>query len=250
LVRQAKILLLDEPLANLDPQWRAQLREDISVIRENLQATFIYVTHDHLDATLTADRIAVLRAGHLQQIAAPHHLYEQPENIFVAEFFGFPAVNLFSGHLVRHLSQVWFRVSAAASDASTRGEAGPNRFLHTSDNAVSHDGKWSVQLDNHWSRVLKASSPLPAILGIRPEHISCVPPSPEAQMCSAVAAAIHRVQKTGPEAYLCARAAGIPFVARASAGFRADVGDGHPFYFETKSACLFDTQTGARLVPS
>jgi multiple sugar transport system ATP-binding protein len=248
LVRQAKILLLDEPLANLDPRWRTQLRQDISLIRENLQATFIYVTHDHLDATLTGDRIAVFREGRLQQIASPDTLYEQPKNIFVAEFFGFPAINLFSGHLVRHLDHVLFRVDGVASDPSSAAKADPNRVVQRCSNDSPAQEHWSLRLDDHWSRVLNGSAALPAFLGIRPEHISCGAPKPGAQTCSTVTAIINQVRRVGPELYLSARANGIPLMARAPADYRADLEKEYSFCFETKSACLFDSQTGGRIV--
>jgi multiple sugar transport system ATP-binding protein len=248
LVRQAKILLLDEPLANLDPRWRAQLRKDIALIRETLQTTFIYVTHDHLDATLTGDRIAVFREGRLQQIACPDTLYDQPENIFVAEFFGFPAINLFSGHLVRHLDHVLFRVSGAASDPSFGAKSDPNRVVPRLHKDSSDQEHWSLRLDDDWSRVLNGSSAVPAFLGIRPEHISCVSPKPGAQTCSTVTGIINQVRRVGPELYISALANGIPLLARAPENYRADLQKGYSFRFETKSVCLFDSQTGARIV--
>src|SRR5438270_1977231 len=94
LVRKPRVYLLDEPLSNLDAGLRAQMRAELRRLHQKLRATFIYVTHDQAEAMTLSDRIAVLRAGELQQTGAPREIYERPANRFVAEFFGTPRINV------------------------------------------------------------------------------------------------------------------------------------------------------------
>jgi len=94
LVRQPAGFLMDEPLSNLDPNLRLQIRMEIARLQRTLKITTLYVTHDQTEAMALADRLAVLRAGALQQVAPPLELYERPANIFVADFFGMPGMNL------------------------------------------------------------------------------------------------------------------------------------------------------------
>ena len=93
LVREAKAYLFDEPLSNLDALLRGQMRTEISRIQSQLNITTVYVTHDQIEAMTLGDRVAVLRKGVLQQVAAPRELYEQPVNLFVAGFIGSPPMN-------------------------------------------------------------------------------------------------------------------------------------------------------------
>jgi multiple sugar transport system ATP-binding protein len=93
LVRDADAYLLDEPLSNLDAKLRGQMRTEISRIQSRLDITTVYVTHDQIEAMTLGDRVAVLRRGILQQVAAPRDLYEQPVNLFVAGFIGSPPMN-------------------------------------------------------------------------------------------------------------------------------------------------------------
>jgi len=97
IVRDPAVFLFDEPLSNLDAKLRVQTRAEISKLHQRLGTTFIYVTHDQVEALTMADRIAVLRDGVLQQVDSPQHLYDHPNNIFVAGFIGSPAMNFFSG---------------------------------------------------------------------------------------------------------------------------------------------------------
>ncbi|MHB8876446.1 MAG: ABC transporter ATP-binding protein, partial [Myxococcaceae bacterium] len=94
LVRRPKVFLFDEPLSNLDAGLRAQTRAEIKKLHEELRATFIYVTHDQTEAMTLSDRVALMREGELQQVGGPRELYGAPRNLFVARFFGSPAINL------------------------------------------------------------------------------------------------------------------------------------------------------------
>jgi multiple sugar transport system ATP-binding protein len=95
IVREPVAFLLDEPLSNLDAKLRVQMRAELSKLHERLGTTFIYVTHDQIEAMTMASRIAVLDKGVLQQVGTPEELYDRPANVFVAGFIGSPAMNFF-----------------------------------------------------------------------------------------------------------------------------------------------------------
>ncbi len=94
MVRDPKVFLFDEPLSNLDAKLRVQMRTEIKKLRDRLRATTIYVTHDQVEAMTLADRIVVLRGGHIEQVGTPEEIYDRPASAFVAGFMGAPAMNL------------------------------------------------------------------------------------------------------------------------------------------------------------
>jgi multiple sugar transport system ATP-binding protein len=95
IVREPKAFLMDEPLSNLDAKLRVQMRSVVSRLQDRLGTTTVYVTHDQTEAMTLGDRVAVMRAGVIQQVASPKELYEEPVNLFVAGFIGSPAMNFF-----------------------------------------------------------------------------------------------------------------------------------------------------------
>jgi multiple sugar transport system ATP-binding protein len=99
LVREAAVLLFDEPLSNLDAKLRAELRRELKLLHQTLGNTMIYVTHDQVEAMTLASRIVVMKSGVIQQIGTPSAVYEQPANLFVAGFLGSPAINLVPGRV-------------------------------------------------------------------------------------------------------------------------------------------------------
>ena len=99
IVREPKVFLFDEPLSNLDAKLRVQTRAEITKLHQRLQTTFIYVTHDQVEAMTMASRIAVMKDGILQQIDSPQNLYDRPSNVFVAGFIGSPAMNFFEAKI-------------------------------------------------------------------------------------------------------------------------------------------------------
>jgi multiple sugar transport system ATP-binding protein len=101
IVREPQAFLMDEPLSNLDAKLRVQMRAEISALQRELGVTTIYVTHDQVEAMTMGDRVAVMRKGELQQVAAPEELYDHPVNLFVAGFIGSPAMNLLEARLER-----------------------------------------------------------------------------------------------------------------------------------------------------
>ena len=99
IVRNPKVFLLDEPLSNLDAKLRATMRSEIIKLHDQLGATFIYVTHDQVEAMTMGTRIVVMKDGFVQQIGAPQELYDHPINTFVAGFIGTPQMNFFDGRI-------------------------------------------------------------------------------------------------------------------------------------------------------
>ncbi len=95
IVREPEVFLFDEPLSNLDAALRVQTRLEIARLHERLGSTMIYVTHDQVEAMTLADKIVVLRGGHIEQVGSPIELYERPQNTFVAQFIGSPKMNFF-----------------------------------------------------------------------------------------------------------------------------------------------------------
>jgi multiple sugar transport system ATP-binding protein len=115
IVRQPKLFLFDEPLSNLDAPLRAQMRKELKRLHQQLRTTFLYVTHDQEEALSLSDRIAVMRGGRVQQCGTPEEIYDRPTNIFVAPFFGSPAINLFDAQLEEREGAVWARVNGEVS---------------------------------------------------------------------------------------------------------------------------------------
>jgi len=101
IVREPKVFLMDEPLSNLDAKLRNQMRAEIIKLRQKINTTFIYVTHDQTEAMTLGDRIVIMRDGHIQQIGTPQEVFEHPANLFVAGFIGTPMMNFFDAQLVK-----------------------------------------------------------------------------------------------------------------------------------------------------
>ena len=99
IVRDPVVFLLDEPLSNLDAKLRGAMRKELTMLHERLGSTFIYVTHDQIEALTLATRIVVMKDGYVQQIATPKEMFERPENLFVAGFIGTPPCNFYNGKI-------------------------------------------------------------------------------------------------------------------------------------------------------
>ncbi len=145
MVRDPQVFLFDEPLSNLDAKLRVQMRAEIKRLHQRVKATMIYVTHDQVEAMTLGDRVAAMRDGVLQQFDVPQMLYDRPENLFVAEFIGSPAMNLVGADLVR-------------ADGALAIEFGEHR-LPVGDELVNA------------RPALRAFEGKPVILGIRPEDL-------------------------------------------------------------------------------
>ncbi len=99
MVRDSKVFLMDEPLSNLDAKLRNQMRAEIILLRQQLDTTFVYVTHDQTEAMTLGDRIVIMKDGFTQQIGTPEEVFEKPANLFVAEFIGAPKMNIMEAEL-------------------------------------------------------------------------------------------------------------------------------------------------------
>ncbi len=125
IVRSPSAFLMDEPLSNLDAKLRVQMRTEISRIQQRFETTTIYVTHDQTEALTLGDRIAVMRAGVLQQVGPPSELYGRPKNLFVAGFIGSPSMNFLPGELDGDNVKLPFGTLAIPERLRGRLEAGP-----------------------------------------------------------------------------------------------------------------------------
>ena len=101
IVRDPSVMLMDEPLSNLDAKLRNQMRAEIIRLRQRINTTFIYVTHDQTEAMTLGDRIVIMKDGYIQQIGTPQEVFNHPRNLFVAEFIGSPKMNMFDAKLVK-----------------------------------------------------------------------------------------------------------------------------------------------------
>src|SRR5213076_1137457 len=97
IVRDPQVFLFDEPLSNLDAKLRVAMRTEIRALHQRLRATSIYVTHDQVEAMTMADRMVVMNAGRIEQIGRPLDVYDQPATLYVAQFIGSPAINVWTG---------------------------------------------------------------------------------------------------------------------------------------------------------
>src|SRR3954454_865668 len=170
IVREPKAFLMDEPLSNLDAKLRVEMRAAVSRLQQRLDTTTVYVTHDQTEAMTLGHRVAVMRAGILQQVAAPKELYESPKNLFVAGFIGSPAMNFFSGQL--------------ESDS-----------IKTPMGAIPLDDQLRRRLESHGSGTRSV------IVGIRPEDFEDAQFAPEGHVGWTFEAPIELTESMGSEIY-------------------------------------------------
>ena len=123
IVREPKVLLMDEPLSNLDAKLRNQMRAEIIKLRHRIDTTFIYVTHDQTEAMTLGDRIVIMKDGEVQQIGTPQDVFNNPVNTFVAGFIGMPQMNMFEGKLVKVNNKYVVRVNGAEITPSEEKQA-------------------------------------------------------------------------------------------------------------------------------
>ena len=123
IVRNPQVLLMDEPLSNLDAKLRNQMRAEIIKLRERINTTFIYVTHDQTEAMTLGDRIVIMRDGFIQQIGTPQQVFDHPANLFVAGFIGMPRMNLFDAKLVKKDGKYVVEVGGISVELSEEKQA-------------------------------------------------------------------------------------------------------------------------------
>jgi len=214
IVREPKVFLLDEPLSNLDAKLRVETRANLSRLHQQLQTTFVYVTHDQVEAMTMASRIAVMNKGLLQQVDTPLNLYEQPDNLFVAGFIGSPAMNFFDAKLVQNDGKLFVDCE------SFNVEVPPERV----DVFKSHVGK-SV------------------IFGIRPEDIHNPQFPPPGIVPSNVPGKVDVTELMGNEIFVFVKNGRHTFVARVDPRSRYNMGDDVELVFNIGNMHIFDKET-------
>ncbi len=123
IVRAPKVMLMDEPLSNLDAKLRNEMRAEIIKLRERIDTTFIYVTHDQTEAMTLGDRIVIMRDGYIQQIGTPQDVFNHPANLFVAGFIGMPVMNFFDAKLIREGEKFFVELEGDKVELSPEKEA-------------------------------------------------------------------------------------------------------------------------------
>jgi multiple sugar transport system ATP-binding protein len=223
LVRQPQVFLFDEPLSNLDAKLRVDMRIEIKRLHQRTGATIVYVTHDQIEAMTLATKIAVLKDGELQQVGSPHEIYNSPNNLFVADFMGSPAMNLLEGKVGK---------SNGASQI----------ILERHDHApIVLPVPVSADTD-------RLSDGAKVIFGIRPEAVNDAESiDRNARSVATFDATVEIVEPAGSDTYVVTHAAGRELTARMRAETPIRVGQKHTFAFNLDKAVLFDPQTTRRI---
>ena len=144
IVREPKVFLMDEPLSNLDAKLRNQMRAEIIKLRQRINTTFIYVTHDQTEAMTLGDRIVIMRDGFIQQIGTPQEVFNHPSNLFVAGFIGTPQMNFFDAELKKNGDKY---------------------------SVVLNGTEFAISAEKQASLKAHGAAAGPVVLGVRPEHI-------------------------------------------------------------------------------
>ena len=215
IVRAPKVMLMDEPLSNLDAKLRNEMRAEIIKLRHRIDTTFIYVTHDQTEAMTLGDRIVIMKDGSVQQIGTPQEVFNHPANLFVAGFIGMPVMNFFDAQLEQEDGKYYVKL-----------------------------GKYSVELDEHKQKRLKKNNvqSQPVTLGVRPEHTEIGK--------SGVEATIEVSEMMGSSVHLHANADGhdvIMIVPFNSDKNLYEMGDKIHFTFSGSVAHVFNKDTGRNL---
>ena len=210
IVRHPEVFLFDEPLSNLDAKLRTQMRAEIKRLHKRLGVTSVYVTHDQVEAMTLADRIVVMRDGHIEQIGTPMELFNNPVNTFVAGFIGSPPMNQFDGVV---------------------NEKGGK--------AVALIGDEEIVLPDLVE--LKGASDLNVTVGIRPEHVSIEP----AEGLSPIKVSLDLIETLGSEALLHTSVAGKLFVVKVETrGEIEHLEKVDTIYIDPNLVKVFDAKTG------
>ena len=211
LVRDVDVFLFDEPLSNLDAKLRADLRVEIKRLHEQLDNTMIYVTHDQIEAMTLADRIAIMKAGKIMQLASPNEIYNRPRNLYVADFIGSPSMNFLPGEV----RDGQFLMNGIAIPLESYDFTGGSR----------HEGK--------------------AIIGLRPEHLVTGDNLASAAVRTKVR--VQLVEPMGSDTLIYSTLAGTPIHVRMDGQAQVSPGDEVEIGFQPERASLFDPETENRL---
>ena len=261
LVRDPKLFLFDEPLSNLDAKLRIDMRTEIKRLHQSMGTTIVYVTHDQIEAMTLATRIAVLKDGVLQQFGAPAEIYDDPANLFVAEFMGSPSMNLFPVTVQAGGAGLGLVVERAGGEAvvlplgTVGGAPGPGG---ASGGRAGGAGSGAADATTSASAGgLAAWTGREVIFGIRPEAITEVPAGGDvagdgaagglAGRTATAKCLVEVVEPAGADTYVVTRLGGREVVARMSPDCKARAGETIPFAFRLDKAVFFDPETHARI---
>lgn len=219
MVRKPKIFLLDEPLSNLDAQIRAKTRIELRRLHRDIDATFIYVTHDQEEAMTLGTRIAIMSNGTIQQIGLPLEIYDSPKNIFVARFIGVPQINLFNLNIYIDGENVYMT----------------NNTIHY------HLTKTNI------CNFFKAHSKFDSIIvGIRLEYIPIIEPEFGIKE-NIFIGIVNEIVRLGRESLVYINLEDISIISRVPPNSVLEVGDNIYFTFEEEHLLFFDDSTNERL---
>ncbi|MBQ6893158.1 MAG: TOBE domain-containing protein, partial [Clostridia bacterium] len=216
-----KVFLLDEPLSNLDAKLRAQMRTELTKIHKRVGTTFIYVTHDQVEAMTMASRIVVMKDGLIQQVDTPQNLYDSPCNIFVAGFIGTPQMNFLDGSLVKKGEDVFFNFEGNMLKLPAEKTA---------------DGV----LDDYIGKEV--------IVGIRPECLHDEPMYLSSLAESVIETDVEVTELMGAEIYLYLTVGEQRMIARVSSRSQARAGDKIKIALEASRIHIFDKETERAIV--
>ena len=215
IVRDPKVMLMDEPLSNLDAKLRNEMRAEIIKLRQRINTTFMYVTHDQTEAMTLGDRIVIMKDGYIQQIGTPQDVFNHPANLFVAGFIGMPVMNFFDAQLTREGSKYFVEIGGLKVELSEDKE----------------------------ERLLKNDVQSQAItLGVRPEHTDVSD--------KGIAARVDVSEMMGSSVHLHVNADGrdvIIIVPTIDMKGNYNIGDTVHFTFDGKVAHVFSKETDKNL---
>jgi multiple sugar transport system ATP-binding protein len=218
IVREPKVFLLDEPLSNLDAKLRAQMRTELAKLHLRLGTTFIYVTHDQVEAMTMGDRIVVMKDGYIQQVDTPGNLYTKPCNTFVAGFMGSPQMNFIDAKVV----------SKDGAVAVEFGEPGQ---------------RYTAELPEAKLEAVKPYVGKDVIIGIRPEHLHDEEMFLSVAKTGVIDATVEVSEMMGAETYLYLTGAGSNWIARVSPRTSTKAGDQLKIAIDVSKIHLFDKDT-------
>ena len=226
IVRDPQVFLLDEPLSNLDAKLRAQMRTELSKLHKKLGTTFIYVTHDQIEAMTMGDRIVVMKDGYIQQIDTPTNLYNNPVNQFVAGFIGSPQMNFIDAKLLKRDGK--YVVEFGSEDTKT-----------------SRGVKYEVEVPEAKvdDELLEPLVDQEVVLGIRPECLHDEEMFISSATTGVVNATVEVTEMMGAETYLYLTCEGIPLTARVSPRSTARPQDEIKIALDPNRIHLFDKDT-------
>lgn len=217
IVREPKVFLMDEPLSNLDAKLRVQMRAEIKKLHQRLKTTFVYVTHDQVEAMTMGDRIVLLHEGIIQQYDVPSVIYDRPTNVFVATFIGSPPMNIFK------INRTADGLALPAKD--DKGNAHP----------------WKIKLDEYFVGDFEDSM----FLGIRPEHIAL--DNPENLPTLQLPCRVDLIEPMGAETYLYLVGNGHSINARVEPSVKLEVGQQVTAHIPVKCFHLFKQSDTTRI---